>query len=137
MRKAIILSALGFLSACSQQFPSYVGPMDPFFGPQVASDMAQFISARIKPTDGPVQVEQPSGDETVGPSLLTELQSHGFTVVAVGGKHKIRYAANTLGTDVIARVSVDSADGARMYRDKPLSGLTPLGPFTVVKRGAE
>lgn len=139
MRKILFASALCiFAGGCTQQFDSYVGPMDATLGPQVAADMAQFVSGRIKPIDGPIQVEQPDGDEAVGPNLLINLQSYGFTIVKTGAaKHKIRYAANTLGADVIVRVSVDSADGARMYRDKPLVGLTPLGPFTVVKRGGE
>jgi hypothetical protein len=133
--RAVLLASVSCVAACSAQFESYVGPMNAELGPQVAADMAQFISGRIKPGDGPVQVEQPDGDEAVGPSLLADLQSTGFTVIKSGGKHRIRYAANTLGGDVIARVSVDSADGARMYRDKPVVGLTPLGPFTVVRRG--
>jgi hypothetical protein len=109
--------------------------MNADLGPQVAADMAQFISGRIKPGDGPVQVEQPDGDEAVGPNLLADLQSEGFTIVRFGGKHRIRYAAKALAGDVIARVSVDGADGARMYRNKPMIGLTPLGPFTVMRRG--
>lgn len=127
-----------FAAGCTQQFDSYVGPMNPTLGPQVASDMAQFVNGRIKPIDGPIQIEQPDGDQSIGPILVENLQSFGFTVVKTGAaKHKIRYAANTLGGDVIARVSIDGVDGARMYRENPPAGLMPLGPFTVVKRGAE
>ena len=135
MRTVFLMTVLG-LTACSDgQFQGYVGPLDPDLGPQVASDMTRFVSGRIKPSDGPIQIEQPDGDQSVGPNLVEDLQSSGFTIVKTGGKHRVRYAANALGADVVARISVDGAEGARMYRDQPAAGLTPLGPFSVVVRG--
>jgi hypothetical protein len=136
MRPFILASVL-LISACAaESYPSYVGPIDPIFAPQVADDMAGFVRTQIKAKDGSVQIEQPAGDLIVGPLLSADLKESGYTIVTNGGKHRIRYAAATLdSTDVMARVSVDRADAARLYRDRPVVGLSPLGPFTLTEIG--
>lgn len=135
MRRILLLSGLVLYGCTEPQFQTYVGPIDPSLGPQVAFDMTRFVSGRIKPGDGPIQLEKPDGDQAVGPNLAEDLQSAGFKIVSTGGKHHVRYAANVLGDDVVARISVDGADGARMYSNQPSAGLTPMGPFSVLVRG--
>jgi hypothetical protein len=134
MRNIAVFSALICLSACEiGSYPSYVGPLDPQLAPQVAADMAAFVTTRIKPADGSIQIEQPSADQSVGPILTDDLRASGFTVVPAGGKHRIRYAASAFNGDIMTRISIDHADAARLYGNKPGAGLAPLGPFSVTE----
>ncbi len=133
MRGLILASALCLGACATGHYASHVGPIDPQLAPQVANDMAVFVRGRIKPADGPVQIDQPTGDQSVGPLLVASLRESGFTITAGRAKHRVRYAAANLGDDVMLRVSVDAADGARLYHDKPGSGLLPLGPFSVTE----
>lgn len=133
--RLVLLTSVVCLAACSTgTYPAYVGSIDPTVAPQIAGDMATFVSMRIKPTGGPIQIEQPSGDQSIGP-LASDLRENGFSVVSIGGKHRVRYAANSVGANIMARISVDRADGARLYEDKPPVGLSPLGPFSVTEIG--
>ena len=134
MRNIVAVSAFFCLSACATpQYASYVGPLDPHLAPQVAGDMAAFVRARIKPTDGAIQIERPDGDLAIGPALAADLQADGFDITQGRATHRVRYAASMLSGDVMVRVSVDRSDAARLYRDKPGSGLRPLGPFSVTE----
>src|SRR3978361_1176334 len=102
MRNITVFSALLLLCACETgSYASYVGPLDPKLAPQVAADMAAFVTTRIKPTDGPIQLEQPSADQSVGPILSDDLRASGFIVVQTAGKHRIRYAASTFRGDIM------------------------------------
>ncbi len=56
MRRILLLTALALSSCAEPQFQTYVGPIDPSLGPQVAFDMTRFVSGRIKPGDGPVLI---------------------------------------------------------------------------------
>ena len=134
MRLVFLVSAL-CVTACTGTYTSYVGPIDPAVAPQIASDMATFVSMRVKPSAGPIEIEHPAGDQSIEPLLATDLQNEGFHVVSLGGKHRVRYAANAVGANVMARISVDRADGARLYQDKPGIGLSALGPFSVTEIG--
>ncbi len=133
MRGFIIASVL-CVSACTSGYSSYVGPIDPIIAPQVAAGMAAFIQARIKPTDGAIHIDQPAGDQSVGPALASDLQDNGFVISNGNAKHRIRYEAAKLGDDVMVRVSVDGADAARLYHNRP-TGLVALGPFSVTEVG--
>ena len=133
--RPVLLASVLCLAACSGTYPSYVGPIDPAVAPQIAADMATFVSMRIKPAGGPIEIEQPSGDQSIGPLLATDLRDEGFQIVNLGAKHRVRYAANAVGANVMARISVDRADGARLYEDKPAFGLSALGPFSVTEIG--
>ena len=133
--RPVLLASVLCVAACSDTYPSYVGPIDPTVAPRIASDMAAFVSMRIKPAGGPIEIEQPSGDQSIGPLLASDLRDEGFRVVNIGGSHRVRYAANAVGGNVMARISVDRADGARLYDDKPVIGLSPLGPFSVTEIG--
>jgi hypothetical protein len=136
MRHYLLLAVLG-LAACTppQYVASVSSPIDPALGQQIAFDMTRFVSARIKPAQGPIDIEPVVGDEAVGPNLTDSLKAAGFKVIDRGGKHHIRYAASMIDGNVITRITVDNADGARMYTNRPNAGLTPEGPFTVVTRG--
>src|ERR1700722_16216379 len=102
MRTAVLAITLCLAACNTGQYAGYVGPLDPELGAPIALDMTRFVNGRIKPSDGPIQIEQPVGDQSVGPNLVEDLQSSGFTVVKTGGKHRVRYAANALGADVVA-----------------------------------
>jgi len=133
MRNALLASIL-FLSACSNgQYTSYVVPLSPEQAPQIAADLAGFVNARIRPGDGSIQIEQAAGDQAVGPDLVSDLKGDGFNVVSSGGKHRIRFAAGPFGDEIMARISVDRADGARLYGHMPNIGLSPRGPFSVTE----
>jgi hypothetical protein len=136
MRQRLLLAVLGLAACTPPQYAASVStPIDPALGQQIAFDMARFVGARIRPGQGPIDIEPVVGDEAVGPNLADSLKAAGFRIVDRGGKHHIRYAASMIDGDVITRISVDTSDGARMYTNRPKAGLTPEGPFTVVERG--
>jgi hypothetical protein len=134
MRPLLLLSVL-CLPACTPSYTSYVGPIDARFAPKIADEMAAFVGQRVRPDGGSLCIDGPANDTTVAPFLAPALQDLGFRIVASACRHRVRYAASTLGGDVMIRVSVDNADGARLYRDKVQTGLAPLGPFSVTETG--
>jgi hypothetical protein len=129
----MLLAVLSATACTAAPYQSYVGGIEPSAVPRVAADMAALVRARIKPGDGAIQLEQPANDQTIGPVLLADLRDSGFTVVKSGGRHRVRYVASLLGSDIMTRISVDRADAARLYRDKIGVGLSPLGPFAVTE----
>jgi hypothetical protein len=133
MRNALLASVLCVAACARGEYASYVSPLSSEQAPQIAADMAGFVNARIRPGDGSVQIEQADGDQAVGPNLVADLKGEGFTVVSSGGKHRIRFAAGPLGDEIMARISVDRADGARLYGHMPNIGLSPRGPFSVTE----
>jgi hypothetical protein len=129
MKRFLTVAAVSILAACSGPQPSsFVGEFQSYAAPKIAYDIADFVALHAKPTTGPIALEVASGDDNIGPTLKSDLESLGFTVSTSSPSHKLRYQVAGLGgKNILVRVFFDHGDAARMYSAD--GGLVAQGPF--------